>query len=174
MEINLSADELREEILNISYIVEHTPEVIKGMDKNFWMFNALLSLYEMSQKYNQSSFPEFPEGSDPWCEAERMVKMHRFVDNYVMEREKIERVYFSGVWIALGGLFIKPEVMASYFDPKIKGKQYLRPEEELGFPEGFEWTTIQTLSNGYGFVLKKEKIVPDYINRHFQWEFLYL
>jgi len=170
--MEMTLEQIRDSLKEIDFILEKTPDAVKKLDSDFWIFGALKDLYEMCLDYKQTEFPDM--NGAYYVYSKKIVRLLRFVPPAMLDWNKVDTTYFSGVWAALEGVIISPKVMQSYFIPCLNRRRGLDPIRDLGFPDDIVWETIREIPNGYGFALKNTGIVPMCIDTASQWEYLVL
>lgn len=169
-----SADYIARQLVEIDEFMQTlTKSQLKSYE--FSIYGSIMELYEMCQKYKQYDIPEMNEKG--YARVKKIIKVRRYLDYSVLKRWEIDHCVSQGLWVAVEGIMISPDVMDDYFrgvDSGKKLKRLIKPEEDIDYPEDIHWGTIKRLPNGYGFALKKEGLVPHDIFTSYQWEYLTL
>lgn len=172
---NMSMVELEQQLKELSWMEEKTPEVYKKLDSEFWMIGGLKDLYDMCKDYNQTELPDTATlESVGIIPTTKVIKVNRWIPDEVLRKCKVDSTNFCGLFVAVEGAFVSKDYMDTYFNKKIENNGLLDPVKDLGLSDDYKWTTIRQVHNGIGFVLKYTDFSEEEIPSWNYWEFLTL
>lgn len=157
-----------ERTIKLLYEMEAKGEKIS--DDLLWVTTSLRELYELCERSDQLTYPRNFR-SDGYKYASRVVRFHCFIDEHKLEG--VDYSLCSGLFIKAEGAFIDRSLMDRYFNKVIKDSLYIKDSDikKMGLPDDLRYETIHRLSNGYGFVLKKNDI-NNHVDGNHGWDFL--
>lgn len=154
--------------LNSIYENEEDKEKKKCRDfkENRYISGSLYRIISMAVEVDQN------RTFDEVTECNKVIKLKRTNSLSTIKFFHPETVVFEGIYVISPGLFLPRDVMDC-----IGYNSYSKKYGKLdisGLPTGYSYSTIRSIGDGCGFVLKNSEITESINNRHSSWEYFNL
>lgn len=141
---------------------------IEKADTSDYLINATYSIYKMLIDNNQFS----DEKIDSPVVAKKLIKCHRYVDNYILTVYNVDR-------ILIGGLFVMADV---YLIPNSILKEVYKKDRYFSHPENFgllsndkvNYGTIKKVNENMSVAIMRNSWTDGIINYSSQYEYVSL